>query len=128
MRKRGAKIKNRVALIPLRIKCNKYEIDARAALLALENGCAAQEHLVSLYTLADLAERMSCDYHILQHAQSIKRLCQMIYDSNYHCSGMAYRSMMVSADLLLVWMLQQKNALIDHHARAAVREIDRMSA
>lgn len=59
MRKSGANIKQKDCVIPLGIKRNKYELNARAAILAIERRSCNEQHLVDIWVLADLCERMN---------------------------------------------------------------------
>ena len=122
-KKTGARINNILAIKPLGVKSSiKYELSARAALIALENDTATQDHLVSLYVLAELAERISGELYVKQHAAAIKRLCNQINENAYHCSFMVCASMSVSVDVLLCWLLTQKNIDIARHAHRAIQE------
>lgn len=125
MRKRGAH-HSRVAVKPLGIKSTKYEMDARAALVALKADCANEQHLVDLYVLADMCEALNDgESHIKTHCESIKRLCNGIYDSGYHAGGLATTSMTASVDLLLRWFHLQSNAKILRVATRKVEEVCR---
>lgn len=111
MKKQGAR-HSTLAVVPLGMKRNRYEIDARAALLALANGCGNQDHLVDLYCLAELCDAMTGAEHIRQHCASVRRLCDEIHGAGYECSELRYAAMEASANLLLEWFDKQPNALI----------------
>lgn len=121
-KKCGARINNVLVLRPLGVKAaTTYELSARAALLALENDTANTAHLASLYVLADLAERIGGELYVTHHTATIKRLCNNIHEDAYHCGHLTYAAMRASADVLLRWVLVQKNIDISKHARRAVR-------
>lgn len=123
-KKRGARINNVLVLKPFGIKtATTYELSARAALLALESDMANTGHLANLYVLADLAERIGGELYVSHHAATIKRLCDQIHEDAYHCGHLTYAAMRASADVLLRWVLVQKNGDISRHARQAVREL-----
>lgn len=109
MKKRGAKINKRDCVIPLGIKRTKYEFDARAAILAIERRVCNEQHLVDLYILADLCERMNeaRERHIDIHVESVKKLVEAIH--NKSCDGLASLSIKVSANILLDWFHGQDN-------------------
>ena len=111
MRKSGKKIRQSIAVVPLGMKRGKYELDARIALVALQNRVHNEQHLVDLWTLADLCERLEPDEkHILTHAESVKRLVQAIHGEQ-DC-GLACTSITASANLLLNWINGQNNSKI----------------
>ncbi len=119
-KKSGARINQTLALKPLNAKtATKYELDAHAALVALQHDCAKQDHLVSLYVLADLSERIGGEAHIKQHAASIKRMCEQIHNHSYECGGLTYHAMRASTDVLLSFILTQRNAVIAKVALSA---------
>lgn len=123
-KKSGARINNTLAIKPLGIKtATTYELSAHAALLALDNDSATQDHLVNLYVLADLADRIGGEFFVQQHAATIKRLCDQIHGDAYHCGHLTYVAMRASTDVLLRWVLTQKNIEIAKHARRAVQEL-----
>lgn len=123
-KKCGARINNVLVLKPFGIKTSTtYELSARAALLALESDMANTGHLANLYVLADLAERIGGELYVSHHAATIKRLCDQIHGDAYHCGHLTYVAMRASADVLLRWVLVQKNIDISNHARQAVREL-----
>jgi hypothetical protein len=126
MRKRGKK-HSHLAVVPRGAKRNRYEIDARAALLAMENDCANQQHLVDLYCLAKLCDELSPPLmmHIKQHCASVRRLCDEIHEAEYICTGLRYAAMQSSANLLLDWFHLQPNASI---ARIALRMVAKIEA
>lgn len=109
MKKRGKHINQNNCVIPLGIKRTKYEYDARAAILAIEHRVCNEQHLVDLFVLADLCERLneSKERHIDTHAESIKKLVEAIH--NKSCDGLASLSIKVSANILLDWFHGQDN-------------------
>lgn len=123
-KKCGARINNVLVLKPFGIKTSTtYELSARAALLALESDMANTGHLANLYVLADLAERIGGELYVTSHAATIKRLCDQIHGDAYRCGHLTYVAMRASTDVLLRWVLTQKNIEIAKHARQAVREL-----
>jgi hypothetical protein len=124
-KKSGARINNCIALRPLGTKVpNKYELSAYAALFALNRGAASEDNLVSLYVLADMAERIGGEVHIQQHSATVKRLIERIYADAYRCDQLTYQAMRVSVDVLLSWVMVQQNMDIAMTAREVIREID----
>jgi len=117
-KKRGKHIKHRIAVIPLNAKANRYEIHARAALLALRSGVAQESHLVDLYVLADLCERLGAKAHISAHCGAVKRLCDEIHGAGYQSTEMRSVAMEASADILLEWFASQRNCDIAKIAHA----------
>lgn len=109
MKKRGKKIKNRLALQPLGVKNTKYELDARAALLAIKHNVFQEQHLVDLYVLADICERMTDERYIKVHSTSVKNLIELAYQ-NGRVGHMEYASMEPSSDVLLGFFKGAKNA------------------
>lgn len=123
-RKSGAKIRNGLALKPLGMKATTtFELDAYAALQALQCDVTNQDHLVSLYVLADLAERIGGEDHIRTHAASIKRMCDQIHDNGYRCGVLTYHAMSASADVLIRWIKTQRNHAIASNALTAIKEL-----
>ena len=123
-KKRGATIKNSIALIPLNAKdSGKYERSAYAALTALEHGVANMDNLRALWILADLSERIAKDRYAIQHAATVKRLCAMIKADEFTCSDMTLHSLSISTDVLLRWLVTQPNMEIAKAARDTIREI-----
>jgi len=126
MKKRGKKIHNSVALNPLNAKLfMTYELPTRAALLALFNNTATVDHLAHLYALGDLSNRIAKEPHIIAHAATVMRLCSVIYDLKCKANDTVTASMIASANLLLDWMSEQRNADISKHAQEAIREFGR---
>jgi hypothetical protein len=99
------------------MKRNRYEIEARAALLALQHGVAKNSHLVDLFVLSELCDAMTGEAHIRQHCASVRRLCDEIHDTEYECTELRYVAMETSANLLLEWFERQPNVLIARTAR-----------
>lgn len=123
MRKSGAKIKHRLAIKPIGMRnMLAYELPIRAALVALESGIQTKDHLANLYSLGDMAARMTSETHILAHADTVKRLCHQIYESK-GCGEMAYLSMQVSVNLLMTWLNKQSNYAISCASHDAIREL-----
>jgi len=116
MRKSGAK-HSRLAVIPLNAKSNRNELKERAALTALMAGCAAQQHVVDLYILADLCEDLTIEPHIAIHAKSVKRLCNELHDRAYQASTLQAMAMTASVDVLINWMKLQSNKRVADLAR-----------
>jgi hypothetical protein len=124
MKKRGKKIHNSVALNPLNQKrFIDFELPTRSALLALFNDVATVDHLAHLYALGDLSSRISKEPHIIAHAATVMRLCSVIYDAKCKASETVTSSMIASANLLLDWMGEQRNADISKHAQEAIRDM-----
>jgi hypothetical protein len=123
-RKRGKK-HSTLAVMPLGVKRNRYALDAHAALLALEHNVANQRHLVDLYVLAELCEKLTKAAHIHTHCGSVRRLCDEIHAAEYQCTELRYAAMEASANLLLGWFELQPNVAI---ARTATRMAARLAA
>lgn len=123
MKKRGAKIKQNGCVIPLGIKRIKYELNARAALLAIERKFYNEQHLVDIWVLADLCERMNShkEPHIDNHCTSVKRLVEAIH--NKTCDGLASTSIKVSSDILLNWLHKQDNKKMYDVAVEQIRKL-----
>lgn len=109
MRKRGKTIKHRLALKPLGVKNTNYELSARAALLAMKHNVHTQQHLIDLYVLADITERLSCERYIKVHAASVKNLIEKAYQTE-QVGHFDYVAMEPSADVLLDFFGKAKNA------------------
>lgn len=125
-KKSGARINNTLAIKPLGIKtATTYELSAHAALLALEHGCATEDHLIHLFVLHQLCTRMSTELAVVRHAESIDRLCFEIKARGYLCGRDSYISMSASVRWLIDWLKVQKNIDIARHAHRAVRELSR---
>lgn len=109
MKKRGARINQSAATLPLGIKRTKYEFDARAAMLAIERGVCNEQHIVDLFVLADLCEHLNngAEKHIQVHTDSVKKLAEAIH--NKTCNGLAAASIIASSNILLDWFLLQNN-------------------
>ena len=123
-RKQGARIKQSLVTIPFNVKLSeKWEMGARSALLALNADVAIEAHLIDLYTLADMSTRISKEAYIGHHAAAIKRMCQDIEVHNYKCGGLTYVAMLASTDVLLIWLLAQRNYAILKNANHAIREL-----
>ena len=123
-RKSGARINQSLVTIPFNVKLSeKWEMGARSALVALNADVANQDHLIDLYTLADIADRISKEPYIKHHASAIKRICYDISVHDFKCGGLTYQAMLVSTDLLLGWLLAQRNYAILKNANHAIREL-----
>lgn len=124
MKKRGKQIKNRDCVIPLGIKRITYEINARAAMLAIERRVCNEQSLIDIWVLADLCERLNeaKERHIDTHAASVKKLVEAIH--NKSCDGLASLSVKVSANILLDWFHGQDNKKV---LDIAVQQIKRFS-
>lgn len=109
MRKQGAKIKHSLALKPLGIKGTQYERDVRVAILAIEKGVCNEQHIVDIWTMADMAERLNKGRlkYISTHCQSIKRLADAIHNGT--CDGLGAISIVASSNILLDWIHSQPN-------------------
>lgn len=105
----GARIKNALALKPLCFKNTKYELDARAALVAIKHNVFNQQHLVDLYVLADICERLSDERYIRVHSSSVKALVEKAHDTE-HVGHFDYVAIEPSADVLLGFFRNAKNA------------------
>ena len=124
MIKTGKKIKHNLATLPLGIKRMKFELDARAALLAMQRGVCNEQHIVDLWVLADLCEKLNGDEkHIKTHCLSVKKLCEAIH--NKTCDGLAGASITASANILITWIHGQDNIKL---SRIAAKEINRINA
>jgi hypothetical protein len=123
-RKRG-KRHSRLAVVPLGAKRNKYELDARAALLALANDCANQQHLVDLYVLAELCDELTDASHVKAHCASVRRLVDEIHGDGCQCTELRYAAIEASANMLLDWFHLQPNASIARIALRMVAKIER---
>ncbi len=122
-KKTGARITHTLALKPLGIRnLIAYELPTRAAIVAIENQAYTSDHLAHLYSLGDMARRISSLPHIQSHAASVMRMCESIHQSG-GCGEMVADSMRVSANLLLEWINQQSNAAISHAANKAIKEL-----
>jgi len=115
----------RLAVLPLGIKRSRYELDARAALLALMHNTAKEQHLIDLYCLAKLCEAVSKEPHIKAHVGSIERLCEEIYHADYKVTALQYVAIAASTDMLIDFFNKQPNALI---ARTALYLAGKMAA
>lgn len=133
MRKRGAH-HSRIAVIPLGVKvATKYELGARAALLALGVGAGNDQHLADLVVLASLCRRLPHPRHIGVHSEAVFNLIGGISDmgsgamdyGSYAANPLQMSSLSSSVDVLLEWMLSQRNSDI---ARICVGEVRRLAA
>lgn len=122
-KKRGATIKNPYALRPFGIKTNGFEFPVRAALLALDAGVVSDDHLVMLWTLADLAQRIGGEDYIQAHVQTLKCMCYALEHATI-CTPLQYVAVETSANLLVNWVHQQKNVDIATQAVQAIAEIE----
>jgi hypothetical protein len=105
------------------MKRNKYALDAHSSLLALRSGVANQVHLIDLYVLAELCQKLTEEPHIIAHCGSVRRLCNEIHDAEYQCSELRYAAMEASANLLLNWFEKQSNPVIARTATNMVRKL-----
>lgn len=108
MKKRGKKIRHNVAVQPLGVKSTKYELSARAALLAIERGAHNEQHLVDLYVLAKICEKLTEELHIHVHAASVKSLVQQAHQTG-RISRLEYAALEPSANALLECFRSAKN-------------------
>lgn len=109
MRKSGAKFKHKLAVKPLGFKNTKYELDAHAALVAIKHNVFTQQHLVDLFVLADICERLTDERYIRVHSASVKRLIEAAYETD-HVGHFDYVAIEPSADVLLGYFRNAKNA------------------
>lgn len=123
MKKRGKKIKHTDCVNPLGIKGNKYEIDARMALVAMQNNVCKESHLVDLYILADICDRLGAKADILTHCHAVKRICDEVFNAGYQCNELRAISMSASVDILLNWFVKQNNLEVFKVAQEAIREM-----
>ena len=114
MKKRGKKIKQFYVAKPLGIKSNGWELSNLAGLMALERGQANETHLADLMTLAILCEQLNDKNlpHINQHAKTLKKLLEEIYNAGYTCSQLQYVAVKASHGVLNDWYRQQNNKKI----------------
>lgn len=108
-KKRGAVIRNTLAVKPLGIKNNRYELDARAAMLAMKHNVQNEQHLIDLYVLADICDRLSGERYIKVHVASVKSLIEKVHKTDKVCH-FDYVAMEPSADVLLEFFRHAKNA------------------
>jgi hypothetical protein len=108
MRKTGKKIRQNLALKPLGFKSHKYEISARAALLAIKHHVHTEQHLIDLFVLADISELLSAERYIRVHAASVKNLIEQAHQTG-RVGHLEYAAMEPSADVLLGFFAGQKN-------------------
>ena len=123
-RKRGSHIKCGVAVKPFGVKSGDFDIRARAAVVALNNGVANQDHFVSLYVLGDLCRQMGAEPHVLSHAATLMRMCASLNSEDRQATELECLSLGVSADVLLRWFEQQSNYMIATKAADAIRRIE----
>jgi hypothetical protein len=122
-KKTGARIKHTIALKPLGMRnLINYELPTRAAILALEHGVHNADHIAHLYSLGDMARRITVEMHVKAHADTVIRLCEQIYQDGC-CKESVANSMRVSTNLLLEWMNEQSNFAISNAANEAIKEI-----
>lgn len=115
----------RIAVLPLGVKRMKYELDARAALLALEHGSAKEQHLIDLYCLARLCEAMSKETYVMAHVSAVDRLCGDIHAADCKATPLQHTAMAASSEVLINFFNKQPNALI---ARTALDLAGRIAA
>ena len=109
MKKTGKRIKHKLALKPLGVKNTRYELDARAALLAMKHGVQNQQHLVDLYVLAEITEKLSDEKHIKVHAASVKNIIEQAHQTGV-VMRLDYLAIEPSADVLLDCFRNARNA------------------
>jgi len=115
MRKSGKKIKHSSVVMPLGVKKPKYELSARAALIAIKHDCFNDQHLADLYVLSEICEKLGDEAHISKHAEYVKRMCEIAHGAG-RLSLNDYISLEVSA-----------NVLIDYFSRSSNVEIARVT-
>jgi hypothetical protein len=108
MKKRGKKIKHQMAVQPFGVKNTKYELSARAAMLAIERGAHNEQHLVDIYVLAEIASKLSAERHIQIHAASVRNLIEQAHQSG-RMSRLEYAALEPSANALLECFRAAKN-------------------
>ncbi len=124
MRKRGNRIKHRAVVMPLGVKQSKYELNARAALLALARGVHNQQHLADLYVLAEICGEIADEPHIKAHVLTVQRLIDGIYSSGKATEADKI-AMEASIGVLLDYFKAAPNAAV---ARVTTEWIGRMAA
>lgn len=122
MRKRGKRINQNVAVIPLGMKRNDYDMIARTALVAFKSGIVTDKHIGALVSLAYLCEHLHSEPHIMQHAASVIRLCAEAQD-NKRVTDLQYIALETSTDVLLKWFHLQKNFKVINAAMAEAKRI-----
>ena len=108
MKKRGKRIKHHVAVMPLGVKRKGYELGAHIALEAVRLGIQTADHLVSLWVLADICQKLPHEPYITAHSETMKRLIESAYESGA-ASNLEYISIEASANILLEFFESQKN-------------------
>lgn len=123
MRKSGAKIKHNVAIMPLGVKRTKYELDARIAMLAIEKGMYDEQHIVDLWVLADLCERLNQgrEKYISTHASSVKKLAADIQAKE--ADSLTPLSIVSSGGILLDWVHKQDNKKVFNVAMQQIKAL-----
>ena len=122
MKKRGARIKNTLALKPLGIRnMIAYELPTRAAIVAVDAGDFNSTNIAHLYSLGDMCQRIAKEVYILRHAEAVCRIASDIHSAG-HCDAGKAQSLTVSSNLLLDWLLTQSNKQISDAAQGALRE------
>lgn len=123
MRKSGAKIKHNVAIMPLGVKRNKYELDARIAMMAIEKGMFDEQHIVDLWVLADLCERLNQgkEKYISVHAASVKKLAADIQAKE--ADSLTPLSIVSSGGILLDWVHKQDNKKVFNVAMQQIKSL-----
>lgn len=133
MRKTGKRIKHSIAVNPLNMKIgagNSYELDARAALLALSANVHTEQHVINLWVLAEICGSLALqkakdnERYALAHCATVKRLCGLVKGDN--CQRMEYVAISSSVDLLLEWFAIQSNSAISKICQHNLKKIARM--
>ena len=127
-KKSGAKIKHGIAVVPLNAKGNQFTWAVHCALLMADKNLLTQDHLVDLYVLAEIAQKIGCPAHLNTHSETIKRLADEIHAQGYKVTVNQCVALKASANLLCDWMHTQPNSRIANIARGAVLEIERRAA
>lgn len=122
-KKTGARINHTLVLKPLGLRnMITYELPARTAIVAIQSGVQTSDHLAYLYSLGDIASRIATEPHIRNHAASVMRMCDQIYQAG-GCGALMTESMRISTDILMRWLNEQNNHSISLAAASAIREL-----
>jgi len=124
MRKRGKKIKQVLVTNPLGVKNPKYELAARAALLAIKRDCFNDQHLADLYVLSEICEKLGDEAHISKHAEYVKRMCEIAHGAG-RLSLNDYVSLEISTNILIDYFSRSSNVEI---ARVTTDWMGRLAA
>lgn len=114
MRKRGAKIKHNLAVLPNGFRRDvRWELPLRSVLLSMnELGHLNESHLYDLWVLAEMCKRVGGKGHILVHADAIDRLIGQVNDSKGEVSDALAVSIEASCMVLLEYVKSVSNYAI----------------